>query len=321
MQPSRGEKGQGTVEWIGLVLLVALLLAGALAAIGPSIPGGSLARAIGERIICAVQLSGPCGGEDDPALERAYGGELAALVHDHAPRIRYERGMEALPVDYRNCRSDACSRGSPTGEVWRSTTGEPVVAFVHVVDCRAAAIRRTERTGADCSGQRAGNAYLQYWFYYAGSATAEGEVIDAPIREISTAIGHPTYHPDDWESYQVRIRPGAADARASAHHGYVYDLDGGWRPRVRRRRDGSVRIKRPWPKEGWGPETGTVYVSGGSHAGNARARRRVDRSTPRERLVLIPLEPIAARRPGERFAITAPWRKDVWRDPEAEGTD
>jgi hypothetical protein len=309
------------VEWIGLVVLVAVLLAGLLAAIGPGIPGGSLARAIGERIICAVRLSNACGGERDVALDRTYGAELAALVRDHAPRIRYEHGMEALPVDYRSCRADACSRGAPSGEVWRSSAGEPVVAFVHVVDCRAAALRRARRAGVDCSESRAGNAYLQYWFYYAGSATAEGEVLDDAIREVSTAIGHPTYHPDDWESYQVRIRPGAVDARASAHHGYVYDLDGGWRPRVRRRRDGSVRFKRPWPKQGWGPETGSVYVSGGSHAGNARAERPVSRSTPRERLVLIPLEPIAASRPGERFAITAPWRKDVWRDPEAEGTD
>jgi hypothetical protein len=64
-----------------------------------------------------------------------------------------------------------------------------------------------------------------------------------------------------------------------------------------------------------------VYVSGGSHAGNARALRRVARVTPRERLRLIPLEPIAARRPRDRFAVTPPWLKDVWRDPEAEGTD
>jgi hypothetical protein len=52
-----------------------------------------------------------------------------------------------------------------------------VVAFVHIVDCRALAVRRTERLGGDCSGNRAGNLYLQYWFYYAGSATAEGSVI------------------------------------------------------------------------------------------------------------------------------------------------
>jgi hypothetical protein len=205
--------------------------------------------------------------------------------------------------------------------VWRSTTGEPVVAFVHVVDCRATGIEATRRAGANCAGRRRGNLYLQYWFYYAGSATAEGRVIPDAIRDVSAALGTPTHHRDDWESYQVRLRPGAADARASTHHGYVYDLDGGWRPRVGSRPDGSPRVRPPWPKEGWGPETRTVYVSGGSHAGNARALRRVARFTPRERLRLIPLEPIAARRPRARFAITPPWLKDVWRDPEAEGTD
>jgi hypothetical protein len=189
--------GQGTVEWIGLLVLVALLALGLLAALGPRLPGGSLARAIAERIICAVHLSDACSG--DPALERAYGAEVAALVRDHAPRIRYERGMEALPVDYRSCREDACLRGAPTGEIWRSSTGEPVVAFVHAVDCRPVAIARSRRAGANCSGTRIGNLYLQYWFYYAGSATAEGRVIDEAIREVSTAIGKPSFHPDDWE--------------------------------------------------------------------------------------------------------------------------
>ena len=318
-QPPRGENGQGTVEWIGLVLLVALLVFGLLATVGPRLPGGSLARAIAERIICAVHLSDACAG--DPALERAYGAEVGALVRDHAPRIRYERGMEALPVDYRSCREDACSRGARTGEIWRSTTGEPVVAFVHVVDCRPVAIRRSRRAGANCSGPRNGNLYLQYWFYYAGSATAEGRVIDDAIRELSTAIGKPTFHPDDWESYEIRLGPGSADARASSHHGHVYDIDGGLRPQVGSKRDGSLSVKPPWPKEGWGPETGTVYVSGGSHAGNARAIRGVSRTTPRDKLGLIPFEPIVERGPTEAFAISPPWLKKVWRDPEYEGTE
>jgi hypothetical protein len=318
-QPPRGENGQGTVEWIGLVLLAALLVLGLLAAVGPRLPGGSLARAIAERIICATQLSDACAG--DPALVRAYGAEVAGLVREHAPRLRYEEGMEALPVDYRSCREDACSRGAPTGQIWRSTTGEPVVAFVHVVDCRAIAARGTERAGGECSGDRAGNLYLQYWFYYAGSATAEGSVMPGVIREASAALGSPSFHRDDWESYQVRIGPGSADARASSHHGHVYDIDGGWRPRVGAKRDDSDSVKPPWPKEDWGPATGTLYVSGGSHAGNARALRGVARTTPRERLGLIPLEPIVARGPTESFAVVPPWLKKVWRDPEYEGTD
>jgi hypothetical protein len=292
---------------------------GLLAIAGPRIPGGSLARAIAERIICAAQLSDACAGE--PALERAYGAEVAGLVREHAPRLRYERGMEALPVDYRSCREDACSRGAPTGEIWRSTTGEPVVGFVHVVDCRPAGIARSRRAGASCAEPRDANLYLQYWFYYAGSATAEGVVIDEAIREVSTAVGRPSFHRDDWESYQVRIRPGATDSRASSHHGYIYDIDGGVRPRVGSRDDGSLKVKPPWPKEGWGPATRTLYVSGGSHAGNARAIRGVARTTPRERLTLIPLEPIVHRRRSDRFAIVPPWLKEVWTNPEAQGTD
>lgn len=313
--------GQSTVEWIGLVLLASLLALGGLAVAGSRIPGGALAQAIAERMVCAVRLSDGC--DADPALDHAYGAEVASLLREHAPRLRYERGMVALPVDYRSCREDACSRGAATGEIWRSTTGEPVVAFVHVVDCHATASGRSSRAGIDCSGRREGNLYLQYWFYYAGSATAEGKVIPDAIREASTALGKPTFHEDDWESYAVRIGPGSADARASAHYGYVYDLDGGWRPRVGSRRDGSLRVRDPWPKHGWGPETRTLYISGGSHAGNARAIREVVRITPRDRLTLIPLEPIVARGPAQSFApgIKPPWRKQVWGDPEAEGTD
>ena len=149
----RGESGQSTVEWVGLVLAAALVLGAVAASAGARVPGGSLARAIAERMICAVELSDACEGETE--LESAYGDEVAGLARDHAPRIRYERGMRALPVDYRRCREDACSTGAPTGEVWRSSTGEPVVAFVHVVDCGALAVRRTERRGGDCSGGRA----------------------------------------------------------------------------------------------------------------------------------------------------------------------
>jgi hypothetical protein len=155
---SPGERGQSTVEWIGIVFLVAVLLGGGLAAAGDRIPGGALARAIAGRIVCTVRLSGACGQDSQSALSAAYGDEVAALVAERAPRIRYERGMRALPVDYRRCREDACSRGAPTGEVWRSSAGEPVVAFVHVVDCRALAARRTERQGGDCSAPGRGTS-------------------------------------------------------------------------------------------------------------------------------------------------------------------
>ena len=106
-----GERGQSTVEWIGLLLVVSVL-AGALAALaGVALPGTALARAIGGRIVCALELSGRCEPLAPSELALAYGDELGALVAATAPQIRYERGMRALPVDFRSCREDACAEG------------------------------------------------------------------------------------------------------------------------------------------------------------------------------------------------------------------
>lgn len=53
----RGEGGQGTVEYVGLVLLVAVLMGGMVAAVGGlnSLPGKELAEAITKKIVQAVQ--------------------------------------------------------------------------------------------------------------------------------------------------------------------------------------------------------------------------------------------------------------------------
>jgi hypothetical protein len=52
-----GERGQGTVEYVGLVLLVAVLMGGMVAAVGGlnSLPGKELAEAITKKIVEAVQ--------------------------------------------------------------------------------------------------------------------------------------------------------------------------------------------------------------------------------------------------------------------------
>ena len=93
------------------------------------------------------------------------------------------------------------------------------MAFTHVVDCRESA---PGSPAADCSGERSGNLYLQYWFYYPGSATGEGSTpLKGAIRTASSAVGKPSHHRDDWESFQVRIEPGGRRySRASSHHGY-----------------------------------------------------------------------------------------------------
>jgi hypothetical protein len=318
----RSESGQAAPEWLALVAVVALGLGAIISAASGPLAGLSLAGSIAERLVCAVRLADDC--RDEPALDASYGDEVATALRAHAPTMLYERGMRALPVDYRRCREDACAEGPADGHVTRASSGERAVAFTHVIDCRPQAPPGASR-GADCSGPRAGNLYLQYWFYYPGSATAEGSTPLKPlIRRASAAVGKPTFHRDDWESYQVRIGPAGRFARASSHHWYSYELDeGGLVPghRLLRSADGRIGVKRrPEVVNGWGPEMGTLHVSGGSHAGNARSGRTVTRSTRDGRLVLIPLARIAAR-DRSTFAVTPPWRKRVFFDPEYAGTD
>jgi hypothetical protein len=288
----RGEHGQSTVEWVGLLLLVALLL-GALVATGVRVPGGALARAIASRILCAVAVADSCG--DEPALIAVYGDEVGRLARDHMPTLAFEEGSRGLPVDWRRCRTTACGDGGEEGAVRHSDAGLPVTAFVHVID------RRPQ-----------GALYIQYWLYYADSATFRG----IPIAE------QRGFHEDDWESVQIRIgEDGDVDQRASSHHGYNYRpsaanlvSDAGIGPL----RDVAETVGAR-AVNGWGPETGLLQVSGGSHAGNL-GDDRGPRYTPATAVHLVPLEPIAAT-DTTAFAISPPWLKKVWRDPEAERTD
>jgi hypothetical protein len=281
------------VEWVGLVAVVALLLV-ALVAAGVRVPGATLARAVASRMLCAAALVDRCG--DEPALIAAYGSEVADLVRDHMPSLFFEKGSRALPVDFRRCHDPSCGDGTARGHVVETDAGLPVTAFVHVVE-------------------RGDSVYIQYWLYYADSATLRG----VPM------AGAKGYHEDDWESVQIRIgADGSVDERASSHHGYNHaqglanagsDLGSG--PLTAAAETVGAR-----PRGGWGPETGMLVVSGGSHAGNANGFPHFDRVTPAGRVHLVPLEPIAAEQgDAYRFAISPPWRKRVWRDPEAAGTD
>ena len=306
----RSERGQGTVEWVGMLLVVSLLLLGLVAA-GLGVPGASLARALADRILCAASIADGCG--DEPALIAAYGSEVGKLVRLHMPVLAYEEGSRALPVDFRRCRSIECGDGSGSGEIRRSDQGLPVTAFVHVVDCRAAAAAETEAAGADCTGARAGNLYIQYWTYYADSATLRG----VPV------AGSAGFHLDDWEGVQIRIRPdGEADERASSHNGY----NGGARSNRNWGSDAGIgplkeaaEVVGVRPENGWGPETHLLRVSGGSHAGNTVDFDDFNRYTPSGRVHLVPLEEVAATST-DAFAVSPPWLKEVWLDPEAAGT-
>lgn len=282
------------MEWVGLVTLVSLVLLG-LIAIGLPPPGVTIARSLADRILCAASLADGCG--DGPRLIAAYGSEVGELVRRHMPNLVFEKGSRAVPVDFRRCRDSSCGDAGGDGLVHRTDARLPVSVFVHVVDCREG----RETPGADCSGDRSGNLYVQYWAYYADSAT---------LREMPV-VGAKGYHHDDWESVQLRFGPdGEVAQRASSHNGYNYKRSPyNW---------GADTGK--LPHGGWGPETHLLFVSGGSHAGSAFSFDEFERFTPGRRVHLIPLEPIATEN-HESFAVTAPWLKHVWSDPEAEGTD
>jgi len=211
--------------------------------------------------------------------------------------LAFEEGSRALPVDFRRCRASACADGTARGLVRRSDRNLPVTAFTHVIDRR----------------DRGGSLYIQYWFYYADSAT---------LRAVPVA-GKAGYHADDWESVHIRIGPDRqVDQRASSHHGYNYERgmanwgsDADFGPL----RDAAEAVGGR-EAGGWGPETGILLVSGGSHAGNAAGIPHVDRFTPGRQIHLIPLESIASSADWE-FAVSPPWRKRAWHDPEAAGTD
>jgi hypothetical protein len=276
-----------------------LLVSVAMLAAGARVPGAPLARALADRILCAASLADGCG--DEPALIAAYGSDVGRLVRRFMPVLAFEHGSHAVPVDFRSCRSSECGDASGGGLVHQTDAGLPVTAFVHVVDCRAAAMELTESEGADCSDERAGRLYLQFWTYYADSATLRG----VPV------AGKKGYHHDDWESVQFRLNPdGSVEERASSHHGYNYERNSGnWASDA-----GLVT------HDGWGEATHLLLVSGGSHAGNAFAFTEVDRFTPDHQVHLVPLEPIAAAG-GYEFAVSAPWLKKVWLDPESRDTD
>ena len=327
--------------------------------VGLRLPGMALAYEIGERIVCAVKLSHGC--RSDPLLAAAYAG-VASEVRDNAPRIVYERGMSALPVDFRSCRSPSCSDGPASGRVTHSHAGEPVTAFTHVIDCRDP--ESGEGHGYDCSGERGGRLYIQFWTYYGDSATS---------RALYGASG---YHHDDWEGYQVRIDPdGSAYARASSHNGYngVDAPAVDWASDASGKVPGATAVRDVTESiglrgvRGWTPSEGSLYVSGGSHAGHAsegslarelagllateslalrakpfrgplarqEERHRQEllahrlrstlfgpgaRMTPRGSVRLIPIERLADRN-SYSFAISPPWRKRTYIDPEYDGTD
>jgi hypothetical protein len=285
------QRGQTTVEWTALVLFVTAAL-GAVVTFGPRVDGRSLGGALAHSLVCAVK-----GGCDDGRgqLARAYGESDADLLRRYAPNVVYEPGTYTLPVDFRDCRSHECSDApdDPDLDVHASKRGAlAATAFTRVI-------------------RRDGRTFLQYWLYYPDSTSTVGNVAGAwnTVARAVTPVdrnhreSYPGYHPDDWESYQVRIdADGSAWVRASSHHGYQ-------------------ACKRSSCTNKWARATGWTRVSRGSHAGHIPdALPGVDvreRTTTAAGLRLVPIESIPHT---AHFEVSPPWAKRVYRDPTSEST-
>lgn len=150
---SASEHGAASVEHVGLVMLVALLLLAGISAFAagpPNEPGRELGGAIARKLRCAPRLPGPCWR--DPLTE-AYGRPVAGAVRALAPQpvaVRAPSGLALMPVDFRYCRRESCA--VPGERPGLTGSNRRVSAFTSVVDRR-----------------RAGGAVeITYWLYRPG---------------------------------------------------------------------------------------------------------------------------------------------------------
>ena len=147
------ERGAATVEHVGLVLLIALLVIGAISALvatPPTDEARRLGSSLDREIRCPARLVGPCW--QDPLTE-AYGRSVAGIVRALAPKPTSAPGksdMPLLPVDFRYCRSESCA--VPGDRDGLTASNRRVTAFVSVIDRRG-------------SG---GGIEITYWLYRPG---------------------------------------------------------------------------------------------------------------------------------------------------------
>jgi hypothetical protein len=147
------EYGAASVEQVGLVLLVALLLLAAISAFAAGPPderARELGATIARKLRCAPRLPGPCWR--DPLTE-AYGRPLAGVVRALAPQpgaVTGPLGLALLPVDFRYCRRESCA--VPGERPGLTSSNRRVSAFTSVVDRRRAG----------------GPVEITYWLYRPG---------------------------------------------------------------------------------------------------------------------------------------------------------
>ena len=183
----RCERGQATIEWVGLVLLASLAL-GALAA---AVPRGR--RPLVRRLPVPPdrvrgQAVGLC---DGPAPSRARtGARTPRCCAATRPGIVYEPGERSLPVDFRACRSARLRATRPTTATSTPTAPTPAAAPPCSRAWSAATAAPTSSTGSTTPTRTRPSR----------ARTSCGST--ARCERVAT---YPGYHDDDWEGYQVRI--------------------------------------------------------------------------------------------------------------------
>ncbi len=134
----KSTKGSATVEQTGIILLVALAVAGMIGylALGHGDPPGrELGQRIANRIAC-----GPRGTETcrQPGTVSAYGWPLARLLRFFAPAPLARPGPDGVslvPVDFRYCQRASCAVPG-TGDGSLTTANRRSTAFTVVNDRR-----------------------------------------------------------------------------------------------------------------------------------------------------------------------------------------
>ena len=133
-----GQRGAATVEHAGLSLLLAVLIAGAIAALAsePAESGRELGSTLARKLRGAAGGPGACWR--DPLTE-AYGRPVAGAVRALAPApvaARAPSGLDLMPVDFRRCRSESCA--VPGDRPGLTASNRRVTDFVAVEDGRPA---------------------------------------------------------------------------------------------------------------------------------------------------------------------------------------
>lgn len=185
------QRGAASVEHLGLVALIALLVLGVAAAVlagGEVRAGRELAGALGRRLACAPHLPDAC---HHHPLVPAYGWPLARLVRALAPAPAALPGPDGLPlvaVDFRRCRRPSCAvYGGPH----LTASGRRTTAFTAVADHR----------------RDDGSIEVTYWLYRP-SLGWEAVRRRASAADLAAAAGTPVLERDDPALVPLETLPG-----------------------------------------------------------------------------------------------------------------